>query len=216
MHTVAIGLLAAFLWFFWLVNRTAANSLRQMLGGASLLQRVEGIDDPEFRDKAAEIEPWLERHGYEPECSFLARTMAIPMNCAAWRSRNEGAWVLLYCARGHSNVDFVTVYEGAVSISTASSRDALLLPPVPGSYVQAFPGSGMDDRRAKHLQACRRLESAHGGLSPVFADDLPAEIGEALSRQARYVMSLPLWRMRGFFWYFLRRRLLANKPAKIA
>jgi len=92
--------------------------------------------------------------------------------------------------------------------------DSNLFPKPPGSYVQTFSNLSLDDRWYKHIEMENYLLDE--GQAQLVEVDKPFEkcIVDATRRQMKFIRSLPLWPLRGTYWYFVRRRFWHNKLIK--
>ncbi|MCP4363940.1 MAG: hypothetical protein GY800_01370 [Planctomycetes bacterium] len=212
-YLLLILFLIAFAISFF-VNQTVVHSVRMLLEEKDLLEAVDQIDNTAFSIRYQEITAELTRYGYLHECFFLSHTLSTvdgSLQCAAWWSEKEQTWCLLYFTPHQETIDFVSLYAGNTSLTTASSKDALLLPKPAGAAVQAFPRLDLEGLRQQHLAARTQLAQQKWVSLRRRKNELLPEIHNSLKQHARYITSLPLWQWRGVYWYFIRRHLRANK-----
>lgn len=208
-------LIIAFLIVSYAVNQAVVKSIKAFLQPDLLLEQVEQIDDLVFLKNYQEFNDWAIKHGYQTHSLFLFRIVTGGfLNCAAWWNEKQKTWALIYCFSNKINIDFVTLYDKHISVTTASSRDALLLPRLPKSYLQVFTKLSFDERYTKHQTACQLIKQQEHLNSPIQQQELLNILKLSLKSQAEYIMSLPLWQWRGVYWYFVRRYLNVNKPIK--
>jgi len=212
-------LFLSLLIFFAIINIIAVKSVKDLLliSNDDVLQLVDKIDDAKFMEIYDDLSGWAKNKVYTHDCFFLAYTIhtTTPLKCAAWWSEKERTWMLVYFFQIQQtyikhNIDFVTIYNDIVSITTSSTKDAIMLPRPPKSYMQVFTNLSADDLHLKHLEARRKIENKESVLLPREKPDLFKEIKKSLINQANFIMSLPLWKFRGIFWFFIRGNM-ANK-----
>lgn len=207
------------------INIIAVDSVKNLLliTTDDALQVVDKIDDARFMKIYDDLSVWAEKNMYQHDCFFLSYTAHAgePLKCAAWWSEKERTWMLVYFFQiKHdvikqdyikNNVDFVTIYNDIISITTSSTKDAIMLPRPPKSYMQAFANLTTDDLHLKHLDARLKIENHESVLPPKDKPELFNEIKKSLVSQARFIMSLPLWKFHGIYWFFIRGNIMANK-----
>lgn len=203
--------------FAFLINRAVVGSIATMRLPSEVLEVVSEIDDAGFQTARDAFTAWAEPRGFMFECNFLSHTLndGHAIKCAAWWSDSQNTWALVYYANGLMNIDFVTRYSDTLGVTTASTKDAMTLPNRTTAYTQAFTLLDNNELYARHQEACSRVEAAER-ISPLPKQDLMAEIEKSMLYQVEYVTSLPLWRLRGVYWFFGRRNLKVNKPIMVA
>ena len=196
------------------VNYAVVRSVRMLKEPEKIIEEVDEINNESFSRVCREIISWGETVSLRHEKYFLYHGVigGPPILCSVWNSEEEKTRVAVYMAGEKTNIDFVTKYGDHLGITTASTKDAMTLPHIPGIYIQAFTGLGIQNQYQKHLDA-RKLIETNLEVSPQFSDeDALTEISTAIQRQGNYIMGLPFWFARGVYWYFFRRNLEVNKP----
>ncbi len=201
----------------WMVNRAVVASVKSLLKPEKLLEPVQEIDNPDFIRAKDEFSSWVEENGFQFDSLFLSNMVNVPepIQCAAWWSERDATWALLYVAAKKKNIDFVTLYSDDIGITTASSKDAVLLPQPEKSLTQAFTGLSYKGLYAKHLKARKQVERYESVVLQEERRDLMEELKHALKAHARFLMSLPLWEYRGVYWFFVRRNIKVNIPINL-
>jgi hypothetical protein len=164
------------------------------------------------RDYAAmrEVAAWAETQGFEHVGCYIAHLLS-PSFLAAWRHRERPTYLCLYGVQGAYHHEFVTLFEGGHLLTTASTPDSQLLPHPDGYYVQSFNGLSLDELLTRHAAAEYfllhegRLQQAP--IARTFEDD----ISLALARQLAYIRHIPLWWLRGGYWFLVRKDSLHGK-----
>lgn len=119
--------------------------------------------------------------------------------------------MLVYIGGGVRNVDFVTKYSDIRSLTTASTHEAMLLPYPPFYYVQAFTEIGVHAQYYRHQEA-RQLIETKLKIIPLHPNqDVVSEASAAMKRQAKHIMRLPYWYLRGIYWYLICRYNRVNR-----
>lgn len=201
----------------WMVNRAVVSSVKSLLKPEKLLEPVQEIDNPDFIRVKDEFADWVERNGFEYDSVFLTNVVNVPkpIQGAAWWSARDATWALLYVTPNKKNIDFVTLYDDDIVITTASSKDAMMLPQPEKSLIQTFPGLSYKSLYAKHLEARKQVERYESVVLREERRDLMEELKHALKEHARFLMSLPLWQYRGVYWFFIRRNIKVNIPISL-
>ncbi len=213
---IYVILVVVFLFVF-IVNKTAVASIEKMSNPSGLIERVDRIDDAGFLLKFNEFDAWAQQNGFAHDCFFLAHTLSdgSVLQNSAWWSEQYATWALLYYHKGKHFYDFVSELEDGGSVTTASSKDGLMLPRRSKKYMQAFPNLSFDGLLQKHQTTLQLCIAKIGMAARKNKTDIIREIEMALAGQMSYVKTIPFWRHRGIFWYFFRRNFLINKPIKV-
>lgn len=202
------------LWFCHLINSSASKSIERLLNPRDLLSRIDESQTGAYGAAIDEFGVWAAKNGFIPDLKFVFRTMTpdAPLVCASWWFDLHKTWALIYLGPTVRNIDFVTVYNDFIGVTTCSSKDGIMLPHISTAYRQAFTDLSPDGLYQRHLDARALVEAYEAVSLPGEKGDLLAQIEDAMKRQAEFIMSLPFWRYRGVFWFFIRRNLMANKP----
>lgn len=210
-------IVAAFLLFFVvIINKTLVSSVEKIAQPQGLIVRVQHIDDAGFNAQANTLATWATQHDFEHDSYLLAHTLldGSALQCSVWWSQQNATWVLLYYFKGKHFYDLVSKLANGGIISTVSGKDGLTLPGPSQHRIQAFPQLSLDELLQRHL-ATQTLFNGKVGLAVQRnKTNVVQELESALANQAAYVKTIPLWKMQGVFWYFLRRNWLVNKPIK--
>jgi len=130
----------------------------------------------------------------------------------AWQHTDRQSFL---CQYGTANAacDFVTQFTSDVSLTTCSKTE-LFFPRRYGEYAQSFSKIDLNEQWNRHVEMKNYLMDACG--VELVAPELPFEdyFIDCVRRQMEFVMSIPLWFLRGVYWYFVRRHLSHNKTIK--
>jgi hypothetical protein len=212
MNIIILIVISLLLMLVYVVNTTTVKAVKALLNPDELLEAVGHIDEMFFSSYQL-FDDWVTAHGYQHQCFFLFRLINGGfLQCAAWWNEEQQTWALIYCLPNKMNIDFVTQYSNEIAVTTASSKDAVLLPHRDKAYLQAFTGLSFDALYAKHLAARDVVEDIEKIHLSTTQQDLFVSLKQALKSQAELVMRLPFWQYRGVYWYFVRRHLKVNKP----
>jgi hypothetical protein len=108
--------------------------------------------------------------------------------------------------------EFSTAFSDDVTLCTTTTRSAFVFPRPFGSFLQSFPSYSPEELWSAHLRGEEHLLSVLG--ISVMECRLPflEAFKRGVIRNMSYVASLPLWAVRGVYWYSVKRFLLHNKP----
>ena len=110
--------------------------------------------------------------------------------------------------------EITTVFNDGVGLDTSDKKDAHFYPKSFGKYVQSFDGDGIERQWARHIEAENYLMDT-GGCELIEQDFLfEAAFNEEVDNQVAHIKSLPMWYLKGAYWYYIRRRLWANKTVE--
>ncbi|HOY71152.1 MAG TPA: hypothetical protein PL131_00340 [Methylotenera sp.] len=217
MFIFACIVAALLLFFVYLINKTLVASVEKIAHPQGLIKHVQHIDDAGFTAQANTLATWAKQHDFEHDSYVLAHTLidGSALQCSVWWSQTQATWVLLYYYKGKYFYDFVSKLANNGIISTVSGKDGLTLPPAGKNRIQAFPQLSLDELLQKHLATQAQFNAKVGLAIQRNKTDVVQELENALGQQAEYVKTIPLWKFKGVFWYFVRRNWLVNKPIEV-
>lgn len=158
---------------------------------------------------------WAKSNGFEYVGSYRMRAGVANAEIWAWRRTDRPTFLCKYMVRAgnasKTSYDLMTEFADEVSITTCNTKDGSSMPLVPGAYMQSFSPIDFDGRWQKHIEAENYLMD-YGGAR-LEMNDTPFEQAfiDAIRRQTDYIRTLPLWPVRGMYWFFIRKHLLHNK-----
>lgn len=212
---IAVGILAAIgLYVIRLINSSIVTTVKRLQNTDELLEKVASIEDVEFKAAYEETACWADGHGFTLEIFFLLHSSnsGEPVKCISWWSEEHSTYLIFYLAEEgeiiNKAVDFHTNLAAETSLTTCSSADGLLLPRVKNDFMQCKVCVSLDQQFQDHLKSVASIKSKveQGVLCAKL--DLFDNVARSVKAQADYIMRLPLWKHRGFYWYFVRRNLL--------
>lgn len=199
-----------------LVNRSCVQTVEQLLEPEKVLEKIGAIDDAVFLAAESVLNEWTELKRFEHAGYFLCHTLTdgAAIKCAAWWSEKRRSYLMLYVAAKKVHYEFVSVYPDAALV-TSSGKHSFVLPFPPESHVQVFTRGNIDALLAAHKKGQKTLKNRRN-LTPQNAlpENLYATMITIMARQAQYVQSIPLWKWKGAYWFFIRKHLLANRPVR--
>lgn len=206
-------LLGLALVVFFFVIRAVVTSVRRFSEPQNLLEKTDSLFGDRVPESFTEFSQWCIANGFVHESDFLFHGVinAPPLQCTAWWSEREKTWAMLYASKDLSNTDFVSLLTNNTGLTTSSSADAMLLPQTPNTYQQAFTRVTMQQQFGLHKQALELLLENTAASLPDQAFDLEQSIILSLQKQMQYIRSLPLWYLRGPYWFFIGKNLRSNK-----
>src|SRR3982751_5562169 len=99
----------------------------------------------------------------------------------------------------------MTSFSDDISLTTTRTRSAFMFPRPFGSFIQSFPGNSIEQLWDAHSRGESFVTSQ---LSiPITERRLSCldELNRDIVRQLKHVTSLPLWPIRGIYWFLLKR-----------
>jgi hypothetical protein len=108
--------------------------------------------------------------------------------------------------------EFITAFSDDASLTTTTTRSAFVFPRPYGSFLQSFPAHSPEALWRAHSRGEAHMISAIGiSLKECRLPFLEA-FKQDVIRKMSHVASLPLWVVRGVYWYSVKRFLLHNRP----
>jgi len=157
---------------------------------------------------------WAQANGFSFVGSYMIRSCYMAgITIFAWQ-RTDGSSFLCQYGIANAACDFVTKFASDVSLTTGSTRDGHFFPRRPGAYLQSFSKIDLNEQWARHIKMENYLIDGRG--VELVAPDVQFEdyFIDFIHRQMEFVMSIPLWFLRGVYWFFVRRYLYHNKTIK--
>ena len=196
-----------------LVNGMTILSINKMSKPDSLYVLAGGLDSVRQNETFREAFLWTEANGFTPD---VLMELEGPIEYAVitvgiWRNDAVKTMLACYVSPDTINHEFTSTLSRECSLDTSSTKDGAMLPGLDTCYRQFFHGMELDSLFQKHLEGLQYLKQ-HRGLESVLRTQ-PTDIlvQQAVNEQIAYVKSLPLWQLRGAYWFFVRRNSLNNK-----
>lgn len=204
----AVGTVCALVVFAYLFISVQITAMVLLFSRMSSKRVVE--DKKPDSAFLARYNTWAASHGFVLMGAY--RALGVPTT--AWFSRAEATRLVVYRMKGAAQIDLITELAGQNDVTTTSTKDSQLFPKRPGVWVQSFSGRDLDELWTLHGEAVAyvrdRLRLGLGQLPESF----PEAIAGSTRKQMEYVRSLPYWPLRWPYWYFIRRRQVANKTVR--
>jgi len=214
MLTAAIIIATLFIGFATLINLSVKNSVKSLTHPENLLEEVDQIDDKDFQQAFTTVDKWAIANEFSHQLFFhFSATAGNPIFCASWKNPKNNALLLLYAKEKSVNFELFSTFGESGTLTTASSKDAIFLPKPPSNLVQAITKRDIGNLYQIHIWTKRKLEETRNTKAISPNSDLIEEISESMRAQAKYIISLPLWSIRGFYWYFITRNLKSDRLA---
>lgn len=197
-----------------LVNKAVVQSIRIMEEANPFMEPVDnGVAVLEAGADYASRMAWAAENGFEPEllADVRATLDGSVLKTAVWKNSYKNTFLASYTAAGKVNCEFVTTLSNESGLTTSNSQDSALLPQRPGHYTQIFDGYDLSTLYEKHeaglvfLHERKKLAIIDRQIPTI---DL---ITDAVRKQTAYIQTLPLWKHKGTWWYFVRRPRMNNK-----
>ncbi len=214
MALMPILALSIFLGLWYLSARIMESTLDTLSRPMDkIVPRTHAPSDEDLRSPMRLVENWAREHGFEDDVMFDFRIQNHNpgLFCRTWKNIPERTYLVFYAGLGKQIAELVTIYDDKTGVTTTNATDAHNLPAVPGAFIQAFPGLGLSDLHTAHQEGCRTLERRTGLARQEREEDTLDLITHSLTRQARYVRSIPGWRWKGLWWILIRKRWMIGK-----
>ena len=124
---------------------------------------------------------------------------------AAWQRKDRPTFFCYYIVQHKKLSDLVTMFDNGISLTTGSSSDGQFFPLPDEKYMQSFSKLRFDALWDHHVAMENYLIDEGGAELVVQELEFQESILKALDHQMEYVRSLPLWPLRGFWWYTVRK-----------
>jgi hypothetical protein len=166
----------------------------------------------------AHLRQWAEQNEFEFLGYYNIRVGLHRIFLAGWQRADRPTFMCHYVIKVQNKVnratDIITEFANDVSLTTVDTRDGQFLPKPPKAYIQSFSRVDLDRQWNRHIEAENYLIDV-GGAQLVNLDvELEKDIVEAGRKQNEFVRSIPLWYLRGCYWYFVRKHLWHNKSVE--
>lgn len=211
---IAVGLLSIPLMVYVFMCAAVVMAINHMKNAASTVHPKQTIDNPPFMEWYRRTDVWATNHGFQRSYLFDVENMKPPpINCALWTNAKTKEVIALYYHNepGH-HYDVVTMYSNQQVLTTGSSKDGAMLPTPPNKHTQIFPNHGLEELYRQHQKARQVMERQRRLVPLVPPQNIMQVVVDDMQRQIDYVRSIPLWQLRGPFWYFIRKQTHSNKP----
>lgn len=213
--SIAFIFAAALAGLLWVLSTKIMDATVQALSdpGEKIRIRTHIPSEQHIRHFMRELEKWTREHGYEDDLMFDFSIVGAEHSlfCHTWKNLDERAHLVFYAGLGKAFLELTTIFDDKTSVTTTNAAEAHTLPVVPGSFVQTFPGRNLTTLHNLHLEGCRTLERRTGLTPQENSGDTTKLIVKALTRQAKYIKSIPGWRWKGIWWLLMRKRQMAEK-----
>lgn len=161
------------------------------------------------------LRQWAQRNDFRFLGYYNIRVGFQKVFTAAWQRTDRPTFMCHYVIKVGNKVnratDIITEFADDVSLTTADTRGAQFAPKPPKDYAQSFSKVDVSQQWSRHIEMENYLIDV-GGAQLVNQDiEFEKDIVESAHRQNRFIRSIPLWYLRGSYWYFVRRYLWHNK-----
>jgi hypothetical protein len=158
---------------------------------------------------------WAQANEFEYVGSYRTRLGSTQTDIWTWQRSDRPTFFCRYLVKAKDitkvSHDLVTEFADDIGLTTGDTKDGNFLPRPPGSYSHNFPGTSLDEQWYKHIESENYLMD-HGKVQ-LKAEDVEFEqsITKGIKQHVNYIKTLPLWPLRGPYWYFIRRYVWHNK-----
>ncbi len=197
------------------INVVVVLSIRKLENASELLEVIQHgesvlVNGADYATRAR----WAEDNDFRPDllADFHGAVGAGPITMAVWKNDYKKTFLSSYSVNNTMVSEFVTLLDKDRGLTTSNTIDSVLFPPAPGHFVQAFGGmTDLDRLFQQHEAALIHLNQKKNVAIADRWETTDVLIVESIQRQIHHVKSLPLWQLRGCYWYFIRRHRMKNK-----
>lgn len=197
------------------INVVVVLSIRKLENASGLLEVIQNgesvlINGADYATRAR----WAEDNDFRPDllADFHGAVGVGPITMAVWKNDYKKTFLSSYSVNDTIVSEFVTLLNNDRGLTTSNTIDSVLFPPAPGHFVQAFGGmTDLDGLFQQHEAALVHLNQKKNVTIADRWETTDVLIVESIQRQIQHVKSLPLWQLRGCYWYFIRRHRMKNK-----
>ena len=217
LETIAISVAVIGGLFCVLISLATYKAVTKMTTGGRPRVTPVDADESQFDGPLRPIRKSMENLGFVWAGAYIFEgNLTIPL--ALWQRRDDPATIAAHYAAGQfAYNEFVTLYEKGGDIrmlTTSGSKESLMLPFPSDVRTQAFTRETTATLWAKHRDADELLTSKHFLKRRKINQPLNEVMMDAVILHIRSVRKRLLWPLRGPWWYFGRRNLLANRRVK--
>jgi hypothetical protein len=165
-------------------------------------------------EAASEMDEWARKAGFALAGYFKTGKVANTTSfLAIWQQQNASTFFAItyvVATTGPSTIsdwciEFTTSFNRDGALDTSTTRASHFFPPRPGVYRQSFSNLDAAQLWTRHQEGLRYLAAASSIQMSPPTERVEALVEQSVARQAAYIRSLPLWFLRGPYWYLVRR-----------
>jgi hypothetical protein len=171
-----------------------------------LLRPISGELSPARQAIVLQHQEWLAAQGYQFLTSFQFSTIQV----VVFQQTDAPRYFNLNFHKS-TTYDLVTRFDDTRSLTTATSDSIGMIPPAPGCYKQGFPRAAADLALQRHLEAETYLINKFGIVCQAVTKPYEQLLIDGMRAEVAHVKSMPLWPIRGIYWYFVNRTRMANR-----
>ena len=180
----------------------------------SVIRRLPNIaTHPRLRQAVDRHRAWADEHGLDWVEAYDCGQIAMGL----WKHLSEPIFFCVYVGPTDKLLyDIVTVLDAKhhIGVTTHNSPDGMMLPAAPGSYRQSFPDLPLEELWERHL-AAEVFLSQELRIQPRPLQQHPYDLlCDSMRRQVNHVRRIPLWPLRGAYWYFIARHRRVNQSVE--
>ena len=161
------------------------------------------------------LRQWAQQNDFKFLGYYNIRVGFAKVFTAAWQRTDRPTFMCHYVIKVQNKVkramDIVTKFANDVSLTTANTRNAQFSPKPPKAYAQSFSKVDLDQQWNLHIEMENYLIDVGGAQLVNLSIEFEKDIVESSRKENQFVRSIPLWYLRGSYWYFVRRYLWHNK-----
>jgi hypothetical protein len=195
--------------FFTGIAFSVFYSVRRMLDSPGI-QAAPEIAPSICEAVPPQVAGFLQSQGFEFSGSYRFHSVKIGVWEQRGGPRSREFWFTRTIAG--TSYEFSTEFSDEVSLTTTKSGAAFVFPRPFGSFMQSFPSASITELWDAHVRGGEYLISdcsIRTGPSRLSREERQRR---GAIEQLNYIRSLPLWPLRGIYWYLIKRFLMHNRP----
>jgi len=185
------------------------SSVRRMAASPQLELAPELLGEIN-RSIPADLSSFLLTRGFRPVEAYRFHRIRL----AIWMQPDgpPSQYFSFYRTPTQSNFEFVAGFSDDGSLTTTRGRAAFIFPRPFGAFIQSFPNSSIEQLWDLHVKGTQHLISDVSIPTRECSHSFPKGFRRSIVRQLSLIRSLPLWPVRGVYWFLVKRFLLHNRP----
>jgi hypothetical protein len=195
------------------IARRITKSLEKVRRGLvqPLARRESSAADQLFQKYAL----WAQSRRMEFLGAFRYETVASSL-MVVWKCPLPSSYFCVHQVHGKQRFEFISIIneETGTTLTTSSTHETFIIPQMPGSYAQSFPGLTTEDLRVRHAEAQAYLFEVKRTRFDQGKLPLPQLVEHIAQQRVRSIRQRTLSSWYCVWWYFVSRLRWGNKTVE--